>query len=110
MAQLQPMADFYDMPELLAAVQAKYDEVMKQLVALQTPADGLAPWDKDHTIPQWAEETARRIVDEYYGTDDLGDCQLLSVVLAECFKRCPDQLQRLIGTGIIEESYFEELT
>lgn len=105
-----PLADFYGMPELLAAVQAKYDEAMRQLVALQTPADGLAPWDGDHTIPEWAEETAGRIVDEYIGTDDLTDCLLLKEVLTECFKRCPDQLQRLVGTGIIEESYFEEIT
>ena len=62
------------------------------------------------TNAQWADAIAKRIADEWSGRDDCPeDAELLESVLSDVFRRSPDACHRLIGTGIIEEGYFDPL-
>jgi hypothetical protein len=61
-----------------------------------------------HTSDEWAEAIASRISDEWGGAETGDpDSKVLEEVLAAALKAVPDQLQRLIGTQIIEEDYFD---
>lgn len=65
---------------------------------------------KEQTI-LWSEAIALRLTDEWDGGDSFKeDAFLLKKVLTELLSKNPDKLFQLIGTGIIEESYFEDLT
>ncbi len=64
----------------------------------------------------WAKTIAARIADEWeagsvYKEYPLShpDRPVLEEVLSEAFTRCPDLAQRLVGTTIIEEDYFEDV-
>ena len=58
----------------------------------------------------YAQAIAMRISDEWAGGDDFPeDAVVLRQVLAELFTKHPDACQKLIGTGIIEENYFDDL-
>lgn len=59
---------------------------------------------------EWAEAIAERLSDEWDGKAEFPeDAELLKVVLAKALNSVPDECMRLVGTGIIEESYFERL-
>jgi hypothetical protein len=59
---------------------------------------------------KWAEAIAERISDEWSGKSDFPeDAMLLKSILKNFFQKSPDICERLIGTGIIEEDYFEPL-
>ncbi len=63
-----------------------------------------------HSIKEWAEAIALRVSDEWNGKSDFPeDAELLRKVLIKALSAVPDECIRLIGTGIIEESYFEPL-
>jgi len=63
-----------------------------------------------NSLNQWAEAIALRISDEWSGKSDFPeDATLLKDVLTKGLKAVPSECQRLIGTGIIEETYFETL-
>ena len=58
----------------------------------------------------WARAIAQRLSDEWAGKSDFPeDAELLAEVLTVALSAVPDQCTRLIGTGVIEESYFEPL-
>ena len=60
------------------------------------------------TNAQWAEAVALRISDEWNGNDDFPeDAKLLKRILTKLFKENPGECKKLIGTGIIEEDYFD---
>lgn len=61
---------------------------------------------------QWAEAISERISDELWsGSPEYrGDVELLRSVLRNCFLANPSEMRRLIGTMVIEEDYFEELS
>jgi len=61
---------------------------------------------KQPTDKEWAEAIACRIADE--SAYDADDKAILERTLAEALEKTPEAMRRLIGTGIIEESYFEE--
>lgn len=69
------------------------------------------------TNREWAEAIASRIADEWAPEECIGydaharqeDAEILEEVLVECLANSPDEMAKLIGTGIIEESYFEDL-
>lgn len=62
------------------------------------------------TPNQWAEAISRRLSDEWNGKSDfLEDSGILKEVLAKALCAVPDECMRLVGTGIIEESFFEPL-
>lgn len=62
-------------------------------------------------IVLWSEAIALRLTDEWDGADSFKeDALLLKKVLTGLLSKNPDKLLQLIGTGIIEESYFEDLT
>ncbi len=62
------------------------------------------------TIQRWADAIALRLSDEWEGkTEFPDDAILLGEVLSVALKATPNETARLIGTGIIEESYFESL-
>lgn len=66
--------------------------------------------DDDISDADWAEAIATRISDEWDGRQDFPeDARLLQKVLKECFVKNPDAMEKLIGTGIIEETYFDPL-
>lgn len=66
--------------------------------------------DEEPTAIEWAQAIATRIADEWSGGSDFPeDALLLKECLTELFVLHPDICARLIGTGIIEESYFEDL-
>lgn len=64
-------------------------------------------------IPQtgkWAKAIATRISDEWDGKSEFPeDAKLLEEVLIKALCAVPDECMRLVGTGVIEESYFEPL-
>ena len=63
-----------------------------------------------HTIIEWAEAIAVRLSDEWDGKSEFPeDAELLKEVLAKALSAIPDECMRLVGTGVIEESYFEPL-
>lgn len=57
----------------------------------------------------WANAIATRICDELHMGLNLQDSVLLEKVLAESLANTPAEMRRLIGTGVIEEGYFESL-
>ncbi|MBN1503644.1 MAG: hypothetical protein JW952_01130 [Candidatus Eisenbacteria bacterium] len=59
---------------------------------------------------RWARAIAERVADEWDGKADFPeDTELLRDVLGKALSACPDECMRLVGTGVIEESYFEPL-
>ena len=62
------------------------------------------------TNKDWAYAISLRISDEWDGkTEWPDDAELLRKTLYQLFKNNPKECQTLIGTGIIEENYFEPL-
>jgi len=63
-----------------------------------------------NSLSQWAEAIASRISDEWSEKSSFPeDSELLKDVLTEALSAVPSECKKLIGTGIIEESYFEKL-
>lgn len=63
-----------------------------------------------NTLSQWAEAIALRISDEWNGKSSFPeDSKLLKDVLTKALRAVPSECKRLIGTGIIEETYFEKI-
>jgi len=63
---------------------------------------------KARRMDDWAKAIALRISDEWSGGAEYPYSKgLLRVVLTEAFRRSPDLCVRIIGTGIIEDDYFE---
>jgi hypothetical protein len=59
---------------------------------------------------RWAAAIAVRIADEWAGKDEFPeDAELLKDVLTKALSAVPDDCMTLVGTGIIEETYFEKL-
>lgn len=59
---------------------------------------------------KWAIAIAERLSDEWDGKSEFpDDAELLMEVLVKALSAVPDQCMRLVGTGIIEEMYFEPL-
>ena len=64
----------------------------------------------NHPAYEWANVIAERLSDEWCGkTEFPDDAELLKEVLRRSLAAVPDECLRLVGTGIIEESYFEKL-
>lgn len=58
----------------------------------------------------WAKAIAERVSDEWSGRDDFPeDAKLLREVLTKALCAVPDECMRLVGCGVIEETYFEPL-
>ena len=63
-----------------------------------------------HTADEWAKAIAERLSDEWDGkSESPEDAEFLKEVLTKALSAVPDECMRLVGTGIIEESYFEPL-
>lgn len=59
---------------------------------------------------KWALAIAERLSDEWDGKSEFPeDAELLKEVLVKALSAVPDQCMRLVGSGIIEETYFESL-
>ncbi len=64
----------------------------------------------EDTANKWARAIAERLSDEWDGkSESPEDAELLKEVLIKALNSVPDECMRLVGTGIIEESYFEPL-
>lgn len=64
----------------------------------------------EQSANKWAEAIAERLSDEWDGkTEFPEDAKLLTDVLTKALIAVPDECMRLVGTGIIEDSYFEPL-
>lgn len=64
----------------------------------------------DDNAYEWAKAIAERLSDEWtWGEDFPEDVELLRDVLEKALAAVPDDCMCLVGTGIIEESYFEPL-
>ena len=63
------------------------------------------------TIDMWASAIALRIADEWDGNTpgNKDDFTLLRNILERVFIKNPDECMKLIGTIIIEESYFDSI-
>jgi hypothetical protein len=62
------------------------------------------------SLDKWAETIASKISDEWSGkTSFREDSELLREVLIKTLSAALSECKKLIGTGIIEESYFETL-
>jgi hypothetical protein len=66
----------------------------------------------EQTIEKWAEAIATRISDEWDGNKikNEEDVILLKETLKTSFINVPDSCVKLIGTSIIEEDYFDNVT
>jgi ferredoxin len=63
-----------------------------------------------HSAIEWAAAIAGRLADEWDGKRDFPeDAALLEDVLEKALLACPNECMKLVGTGVIEESYFERL-
>lgn len=61
-------------------------------------------------VNEWARAIAERVIDEWDGKSEFPqDAELLKDVLEKALSAVPKECMRLVGTGIIEESYFERL-
>lgn len=61
-----------------------------------------------HSANKWAKAIAARLTDEWDGKSEFPeDAELLRVILTKALSAVPDECMRLVGTGVIEESYFE---
>ena len=60
------------------------------------------------SLDDWAVAIAQRLSDEWDGGDAVDKENLVSV-LYEALRGRPAECMRLVGTGIIEEDYFEKL-
>lgn len=61
-----------------------------------------------YTVNDWADAIAKRVSDEWAGKSEFPeDAELLRTTLSLILSKFPDECMRLVGTGIIEESYFE---
>ena len=59
---------------------------------------------------EWIKAIAERLSDEWGGKSEFPeDAELLKDVLTKALSASPDECMRLVGTGIIEEFYFELL-
>jgi len=56
---------------------------------------------------EWAQAIADRVADESSYDED--DKKILNEALTKALTVCPDAILMLIGTGIIEESYFDDI-
>lgn len=67
---------------------------------------------KSQSLDRWAEAIALRISDEWTGNtvDNKEDVELLRQILENTLKTNPSECRKLIGTIIIEEDYFDEIT
>ncbi len=64
----------------------------------------------NHQINEWAKAIAERLSDEWDGKSELPEeAELLKEVIEKALNTVPNECMRLVGTGIIEESYFEPL-
>jgi len=62
------------------------------------------------SIEEWAEAIAERVSDEWDGKSAFPeDAELLKEVLTKALCTVPEECMRLVGTGIIEESYFDPI-
>ena len=62
------------------------------------------------SMNDFSSAIALRISDEWEGTSDFPeDALVLQKVLEKLFSENPEECEKLIGTGIIEEDYFEPL-
>lgn len=64
----------------------------------------------NNTIDDWSKAIAERLADEWDGKSGFPeDANLLKDVLTRVLSAFPNECMRLVGTGIIEESYFEPI-
>lgn len=64
----------------------------------------------NNTIDDWPKAIAERLADEWDGKSWFPeDANLLKDVLARVLSAFPNECMRLVGTGIIEESYFDPI-
>jgi hypothetical protein len=62
------------------------------------------------TIQDWAKAIATRISDEWVNSEDFSeDAGLLREIIYRLLLKSPKLTSSLIGTGIIEEDYFDTL-
>ena len=62
------------------------------------------------SMNDFAKAISARIADEWDGANDFPeDANLLQEILEKLLSSHPEQCRRLIGTGIIEEDYFDEI-
>ena len=62
-------------------------------------------------LKDFARAISYRLVDEWHGASEFPeDAILLRKVLEKLLRENSEDCKKLIGTGIIEEDYFEELS
>ena len=65
---------------------------------------------REPSAQDWIAAIAARISDEWsWKLDSPEDAKLLEDVLVKALSATPDEVMKLVGTGIIEKSYFESL-
>lgn len=61
-------------------------------------------------INRWADAIAIRIADEWNGSKEfIEDAEMLKNLIKTSIQKNPCCLNKIIGTGIIEEDFFNEL-
>lgn len=63
-----------------------------------------------YSTNKWAKAIAERLSDEWDGKVEFPeDAELLKKVLTKALDAVPAECMKLVGTGIIEETYFDPL-
>jgi hypothetical protein len=99
-------------PELYATVLQQCREIairsgLDKDHVIQAEIDRLKGSVHWPTIADWAEAIANRIADESQYDDE--DQQVILEALTMALSRCPEAVEKLKGTGVIELDYFEEI-
>jgi len=64
----------------------------------------------EQSANRWAAAIAERLSDEWDGKSEFPeDAELIRKVLTKALTAVPTECMQLVGTGIIEEAYFESL-
>ena len=64
----------------------------------------------EQSANKWAEAIAERLSDEWDGKSEFPeDAELIRKVLTKALTSVSAECMQLVGTGIIEEAYFESL-
>ena len=83
-------------------------ELMQELHFTQMRTHGANVMYRDEPMNRWAAAIAHRLADEAQELDE-EEKQVLEEVLTKALERVPYELPKIIGTGVIEEDFFDPM-
>ena len=107
--KLETCGGFYG-DEILKNGMACHIPYLDEFVEVPVDTEPAAPSSAGRPVADWIAPVAARIADMIPSRDiDRHDRSLLETCLVQAFKANPEAVMPLVGTAVIEESYFEDL-